>query len=264
MARFYESYCHQLRLWDSQTTIPPIQRFFELVDSLKTNKEIGALSEFVSREVIEKVNANSVTIIEDAINLLKRKFEKTILEKMSELVSEIQKFEQKDKETGEEYLNRFENLLVKMDRVNFGSQWKLWTIVLFLDKSKLETTEKISIMKQLKNVEDKVTIEICKQEFKELKIENQRPEKELDVFYTNRQRSTSRSNDMQRNRRPYSRSRDRSQNMRESGSRYQSRRHYSRSGDRNRNRIDSFKRREPSERSEDPKEFERNGQNRPM
>ncbi|XP_066982271.1 uncharacterized protein [Macrobrachium rosenbergii] len=232
----FESYCHQLRLWNAQTTIPPIQKFFELVDSLKTNKEIIGLSEFVSREVIEKVDTNSVTIIED-----------------------------KDKETGEEYLNRFENLLVKMDRANFGSQWKLWTSVLFLDKSKLETTEKISIMKLLKNVEDKETIEICKKEFKELKIENQRPEKELGVFYTNRQRSTFRSNDMERNRRPYSRSSDRSQRMRESRSRYQSRRYNSRSGDRSRNRSDSFKQREPPERgSEDPEEFERNQQNRPM
>lgn len=261
----FESYCHQLRLWNAQTTIPPIQKFFELVDSLKTNKEIIGLSEFVSREVIEKVDTNSVTIIEDVINLLKYKYEKTILEKMSELVSEIQNFEQKDKETGEEYLNRFENLLVKMDRANFGSQWKLWTSVLFLDKSKLETTEKISIMKLLKNVEDKETIEICKKEFKELKIENQRPEKELDVFYTNRQRSTFRSNDMERNRRPYSRSSDRSQRMRESRSRYQSRRYNSRSGDRSRNRSDSFKQRKPPERrSEDPEEFERNQQNRPM
>ena len=61
---------------------------------------------------------------------------------MSDIVLDIKKFEQRDGETAEEYLNRYENLKVRLDRANFGSQWRLWTTILFLDRSKMETTEK--------------------------------------------------------------------------------------------------------------------------
>ena len=240
----FESYCHQLRLWEAQTTIPPIQKYFELLDSLKTNREIGGLAAFVARDVVEKVNSNSANIIEDVINLLKDKFQKTIMEKMSELVAEIQNFEQKDSETGEDYLNRYDNLLVKLERANFGSQWKLWTTVLFLDKSKMETTEKISVKKQLKNVKDNMTVAICRNEFKELKIENQRSERDVDVFFTsgrNRLRSFSRSKERYRNRRSYSCSKGRRQNRMESF----------------RRREDSEKRREEYAKKQDLTEYGR-------
>ena len=218
----FESYCRQLRLWDSQTTISPIQKYFELVDCLKTNKDIGGLAEFVARDVIEKVDTNNPNIIEEVINLLKGKFQKTILEKMSDIVLDILRFEQRDGETAEEYLNRYENLMVKLDRANFASQWRLWTTILFLDRSKMKTTEKITIKRQLKDLEDSVTVETCKKEFNELKIENQRSKNEEDVFFASnrnsrsRQRFYSRSRDRYQNRRQFSNSRDRFQNRRES------------------------------------------------
>ena len=112
----FESYCRQLRLWDSQTTISPVQKYFELIEYLKTNKDIGGLAEFVARDVIEKVDTNNPNIIEKAINLLKGKFQKTILEKMYDIVLDIQRFEQRDGETTEEYLNRYENLMVKLEQ----------------------------------------------------------------------------------------------------------------------------------------------------
>ena len=57
------------------------------------NKEIGGLAAFVARDVIEKVKTDSPDVIEEVITLLKGKFQKTVLEKMSDLVAEIQNFE---------------------------------------------------------------------------------------------------------------------------------------------------------------------------
>ena len=72
----FESYCYQLKLWDEQTVVSPIQKYFELIDSLQMNKEIEGLAEFVARDVIEKVNTNSPNVIEEVITLLKDKLKK--------------------------------------------------------------------------------------------------------------------------------------------------------------------------------------------
>ena len=80
----------------SNVDVPENTQFQDLIESLKTNKEIEGWPKYVSEHVLTMLNTLEKQTIKEVVDCLKERFGKTRLEKIEELVLECIKFRDDD------------------------------------------------------------------------------------------------------------------------------------------------------------------------
>ena len=105
-----EGYCNQLRLWDKSCQTPSATKFYEIIETLKANKEIAGLKEFVANKIMDSMDPNDPEIVEKLISAIEEKYKKHPHEKISEILTAFVNFKQEEEESHQDCQDRYQKL----------------------------------------------------------------------------------------------------------------------------------------------------------
>ena len=146
-----EAYLNMLQVWmDQNKEMSENMRFYEVVESLKMNKEVNGLAEFVGGRVLEELDTVENQAVERLVEMLKDRYGKTRIEEVEELVSEWMQFKTSDYEKDDEYLYAMEKLYSrKVEKKIDDKEWfSVWMMIETRKRKGMEGYE----LKELRNV----------------------------------------------------------------------------------------------------------------
>ena len=179
-----EAYLKSLQVWMEQNKDMSVNmKFYEVVESLKVNKEINGLAEFVGGRVLEELDTVEKQAVERIVEMLEEKYGKTRLEQVEELVSEWMKFNTNEYEKEDEYLYAMEKLYSrKVEKEIEDKEWfSVWMMIEVRKRKGMEKFELQELRNVVKQGGHGVMTEF-KKKYKELKVEPNR-EKVNEAYY---------------------------------------------------------------------------------
>ena len=111
-----EVYLKALEVWMEQSRdIPEHVKYNDVVESLKQNKEVSGLEKYVGEHILPVLDTVEMQTVQSIIGILKRRYGKTRIEEVEELVIEWMNFKPNDYEDEDEYLLAMERLQTKKE-----------------------------------------------------------------------------------------------------------------------------------------------------
>ena len=99
----FDKYHKQLDAWYQKNgDVEEHVKYQDVIDSLTANKEVSGLEKYVCDHVILVLDTVDVQTVEQIVGILKRKYGKTRMEEMEEVVTEWMKFNAYDHEDEDE------------------------------------------------------------------------------------------------------------------------------------------------------------------
>ena len=87
-----ETFVRQLYIWKtSNTDVPESTKFQDLVESLKLNKEVKGLANYVSKHILTTLNTLEKHKIKEVIECLETRYGRTRKENLEDLVVRLYK-----------------------------------------------------------------------------------------------------------------------------------------------------------------------------
>ena len=107
-----EAYMKALEVWmEMNKDVSEVVRFQDVIESLKINKEIEGLAQYVGEHVIPKLDRIEKHTVIEIVKLLKLKYGRTRIEELEELMEDWIKFNFNEHESEEEYLFAMEKMI---------------------------------------------------------------------------------------------------------------------------------------------------------
>merc|ERR1712082_249403 len=105
-----------IEVWlETNKDMPDHSKYYEIIESLKLNKEIEGLSLYIGEIVVGKLDTIEKQTVRRLIDLLKEKYGRTRLEELGEIMHDWIKFNFSEYKTEEEYLLAQEKLITRQD-----------------------------------------------------------------------------------------------------------------------------------------------------
>ena len=172
------TYWKALEVWMEQNRgLSENQRVYEVVESLKLNKEVNGLADYVAVMILPRLDTVEKQTVKNLYEMLNDKYGKTRIEELEGLVSEWMEFRPNDYDRADDYWTAIEKLDTKIEEKGlkmkeFFSIWAMIETKKRKGMDKFELTEMRNVVKKggdnvMKNLKDK---------FRELKIESNRGE----------------------------------------------------------------------------------------
>merc|ERR1711867_366891 len=99
------AYKKSIEVWmENNKDIPEAAKYQEIIESLKINKDIEGLAQYIGEHVIPKLDTIEKHTVIEIAKLLKLKYGRTRTEELEELIEEWIKFNFNEHESEEEYL----------------------------------------------------------------------------------------------------------------------------------------------------------------
>ena len=149
-----------LRWSNKEKEIPETERYHELLESLKVNKEIRGLTKYVNDEVTEKCDSDAKQKVSIILDSLERKYGRTELEKMEDIWSDLSAFKVNSGDDGEEVVESLrkvaDNLITKVDiKNNYPKFIGAWMLQTLQNGKFLSDYESQRLREELKNNDEK-------------------------------------------------------------------------------------------------------------
>merc|ERR1712002_1281304 len=169
-------YIKALEVWGAQNRgVPEVNRYQDIIESLKQNKEISGLEKYMGEHVYAALDTEEEQTIASLMAMLKRKYGKTKTEEVEEVVLEWINFRANEHEDDEEFLLAMEKLKTKKDRLRISdTEWfSLFMMVQTKKRKGVESHQIQSLREIVKKGGDEV-IEQFREKYKEMRIESNR------------------------------------------------------------------------------------------
>ena len=125
-----EVYLKALEVWmDQNKDIPEHVKYNDVVESLKQNKEVSGLEKYLGEHILPVLDTIEQQTVLSLVGVLKRKYGKTRMEEIEELVMEWMNFKPNDYEDEDEYLLAMERLQTKKE--TYKVKEKEWFLIYF-------------------------------------------------------------------------------------------------------------------------------------
>merc|ERR1712243_358204 len=112
----YEAYKKSILVWvENNKDISEAVRYQDVIESLKTNKDIEGLAIYTGEHIVGKLDTSEAQTIKEVLQQLDIKYGRTRLEELEELMEEWVKFNFNEYENEKEYLLAQEKLISRQD-----------------------------------------------------------------------------------------------------------------------------------------------------
>ena len=183
-----ETYKIQIQRWkEKEKEVPETEKFHEVLESLKTNKDIKGIHRFLNDEITEKLTKTTDQTVNKILSSLDAKFGRTELEKMEKLWNDILSFKVTSDEDGEEVVSKMKKLASDIvDKIEIQTKYPKFIGAFLFQVMKsgkyLSSFEEQTLRNELKNNDDE-TINRFITKLTELKIEGKRTKDAVDAYY---------------------------------------------------------------------------------
>ena len=183
-----ETYKIQIQRWkEKEKEVPETEKFHEVLESLKTNKDIKGIQRFLNDEITEKLRRTTDQTVNKILSSLDAKFGRTELEKMEKLWNDILSFKVTSDEDGEEVVSKMKKLGSDiLDKIEIQTKYPKFIGAFLFQVMKsgkyLSSFEEQTLRNELKNNDDE-TINRFITKLTELKIEGKRTKDDVDAYY---------------------------------------------------------------------------------
>ena len=107
----FDKYYKQLEAWyQKNRDVEEHMKYQDVIDSLTAHKEVNGLEKYVCDHIISVLDTIDVQTVEQIVGILKRKYGKTRMEEMEEVVTKWMKFNANEHEDEDEYLLAMEKI----------------------------------------------------------------------------------------------------------------------------------------------------------
>ena len=111
-----EAYLKALEVWrEMNKDVSESVRYQDVIESLKVNKEIEGLAQYVGEHVIPKLDTIEKHTVREIVKLLNLKYGRTRIEELEELMEDWIKFNFNEHESEEEYLFAMEKMIARKE-----------------------------------------------------------------------------------------------------------------------------------------------------
>ena len=127
-----DKYLKSLEVWMQQNRdVEEHVKFNEVIESLKNNKEVNSLEKYVCDHILSALDTIEVQTVQQIVGILKRKYGRTRMEEMEELVTEWMNFKANDHEEEDEYLLAIEKLYTRKEalRIKDKEWFSVWMMI---------------------------------------------------------------------------------------------------------------------------------------
>merc|ERR1712243_357303 len=127
----YEAYRKSILVWvENNKDISEAVRYQDVIESLKTNKDIEGLAIYTGEHIVGKLDTLEAQTIKEVLQQLDIKYGRTRLEELEELMEEWVKFNFNEYENEEEYLLAQEKLISRHNekKITMGEWHAVWMI----------------------------------------------------------------------------------------------------------------------------------------
>ena len=175
----FETYEKQVSRWnDNEKEVTEADKYHELIEDLKKNKEILGLSQYVNDQIIETCNEEKEQNIKRIIDVLRAKYGRTELEKLEKLWDYFVNFKIDKEIANDSLLEKIKKVVdYAVHEVDISKKipqfLALWMFRTMQASHIIEGFEANCLRKVLKNNKSTVVEDFCEQ-FKDLKIEGKR------------------------------------------------------------------------------------------
>ena len=125
------TYMKALDIWTEQNRdLSEIQRFYEVVESLKLNKDVNGLADYVAVMILPRLDTVEKQTVKNLYEMLNDKYGKTRTEELEDLVNEWMDFKSNDYDRAEDYWMEIEKLNTKIEEKGLGMRefFSIWTM----------------------------------------------------------------------------------------------------------------------------------------
>ena len=177
-----ESFCNQLRTWNKSSYAPDASKFYDVIETLKTNKEIPGLKDFVSNQIMNEIEPETINVVEKIINVIEEKYKKHPLEKITEILLEFVKFRQEDDESPQDCQERYTKLFEAAKRNKVFVNFEKFFFLQFMQNTKIDEHQKVTLFRELKGESNDGFFEKGMNIYKEFTIECNRKD-DVDILF---------------------------------------------------------------------------------
>ena len=127
-----EAYLKALEVWtEMNKDVSEAVRFQDVIESLKINKDIEGLAQYVGEHVIPKLDTIEKHTVKEIVRLLKLKYGRTRIEELEELMEEWIEFNFNKHESEEEYLFAMEKMIARKEekKVTMREWDAIWMMI---------------------------------------------------------------------------------------------------------------------------------------
>ena len=178
----FETFQKQVIRWsNNEKQVSEVDKYHELIEDLKKNKEIEGLAQYVNDQIVETCNDEKEQNIKRILEILKDKFGKTELEKIEQLCDLLMNINIDNQDADDFKLEKLRKVIdfatKDLDIANRIPQFLgAWMFRVLKQSNSLDGFEVIQLRKILK--ENKPTnVEEFSDLYKELKIEGKREQR---------------------------------------------------------------------------------------
>ena len=183
-----EVYAKSLQVWmEMNKDLSEAVRYQDVIESLKTNKEIEGLAKYVGEHIIGKLDTIEKQKVKEIIELLNIKYGRTRLEELEELMEDWIKFNFNEHESEEEYLFAQEKMIARQEEKQVTlKEWNtVWMMYGARQRKGIENYQLLELRKVVKANSATVQKEF-REKYRELKIESNRG-KPAETYYMGKQ-----------------------------------------------------------------------------
>merc|ERR1712112_399306 len=168
-----DSYKKSIEVWmENNKDLPQTIRYQEVLESIKLNKEIEGLAEYIGEHVIEKLDTLEKQTVKNLMDLLDIKFGRTRLEELEEMMEDWISFNFNEYESEEQYILAQEKLIARQEEKNITL--KEWNTIWLMYGAKQRQGIQDHQLQELRSIVKRGGPEVQKQfiqRYRELKIE---------------------------------------------------------------------------------------------
>ena len=186
----YERFEKEVKNWEANNKDPPETKYRDFLENLKKEPKVSSHTIGV---IIDKTEEASDRTVNKILEVLKSKHGRTKVEKVKDITNEFLGFEMRSGESAEAFLDRTENLITKCIKEKIKDNFEYMIANTMIEKAekagKLTKEERVKLQDsiEVEEMNDRVpkseneVFEKLRKEFKKLKIENNRDEKDEKV-----------------------------------------------------------------------------------
>merc|ERR1712121_269681 len=173
----------------------------DVIESLKINKEVEGLAQYVEEHVIPKLDTIEKHTVIEIAKLLKLKYGRTRIEELEELMEDWIKLNFNEHESEEEYLFAMEKMIArKEEKRGTMREWDaIWMMIGARKRKGIENYQLLELRKVVKENKDTVQNDF-REKYRELRIESNRG-KPAETLYMGKQSISRQRYNEQRTRR---------------------------------------------------------------
>ena len=189
----YDNWKLQVEAWNKKNNKDDTAKYFEILESLKTNDKIEGLSDYVSTVVCEELKTEAEPTVKMILAALDRRYLMTRYEKFHDIIEKMDALKETEEKDPEKLFELMRTLTKKCDEEKLGENINFFVVLMMMRRGRLNGVLSEYEIQELKTVittdkgevklEDKEVVEKMEERFRRLKVEGKRKQKEENTYY---------------------------------------------------------------------------------